>query len=93
MNVLIGFIFCLICSVISTEDLNGRGECKPLPECEALLFLVQHKDEIPGMSRADVFKTLRDAMCGYEGKTPKVIFSYFTLIELYYLNLFKTGVL
>ena len=65
-------LICLISTSSGTNPEADRGECKPLPECEALLFLVQHKDEIPGMSRADVFKTLRDAMCGYEGKTPKV---------------------
>ncbi len=40
---------------IAARDGLGR-RCVPLPECEALMFLVRNRDGIPGMSRRDVFK-------------------------------------
>ncbi len=40
------------------RDAEGR-RCVPLPECEGLMYLikrVRESNDIPGMSRADVFE-------------------------------------
>ncbi len=37
------------------RDARGR-RCVPLPDCEAYFYLVRNRDDIPGMSRRDVFE-------------------------------------
>ena len=38
---------------VEDDDLRS---CVPLPECEAYYYLIRNRDDIPGMSRRDVFE-------------------------------------
>ena len=61
-------IFVHFDTVNSQQDLN----CVPLRQCPALLYLVRHRDNLPNMSRVDVYRYLRDLHCGFSGSDPLI---------------------
>ena len=54
----------LLLSSINCEN------CVPLKDCQTLWDLVQNKDSLPNITRADVFGQLRERQCGFDGATP-----------------------
>ena len=46
--------------------------CILLKDCQELLWLLQNKHDVPGMSFQEVLQYLQDQLCGYDGNDPKV---------------------
>ena len=46
--------------------------CILLKDCHELLWLLQNKHDVPGMSFQEVLQYLQDQLCGYDGNDPKV---------------------
>ena len=66
MEFRLALLLLFIISSINCEN------CIPLKDCQTLMNLVQDKDSLPNMTRADVFGYLRDLQCGFDGSNPLV---------------------
>ena len=66
--VFISLIFALFCSFNQGQILN----CVALRNCPSLLLLLQNRDELPNLTRIDVYRHLRSQSCGYDGPNPLV---------------------
>jgi len=51
---------------------NLEENCIVLKDCPELLWLLQNKHDVPGMSFQEVLQYLQDQLCGYDGNDPKV---------------------
>ena len=58
--------------VSSVNDGNEFDECVPLDKCESLDWLVQNIDTVPNLSSSQVIDKVKERICGFYGRTPKV---------------------
>ena len=54
------------------SEVQQSENCVPLRSCPSLFFLVKNRDELPDMSRVDVYRYLRDLHCGFSGSDPLI---------------------
>jgi hypothetical protein len=58
--------------VSSVNDQHEFEECVPLDKCESLDWLVQNIDTVPNLSSSQVIDKVKERICGFYGRTPKV---------------------
>jgi len=59
-------------SDFAINDGNEFEECVPLDKCESLDWLVQNIDTVPNLSSSQIIDTIKERICGFYGRTPKV---------------------
>ena len=60
-------------SPIRNENNNNEfEECIPLDKCESLDWLVQNIDTVPNLSSSQIIETIKNRICGFYGRIPKV---------------------
>ena len=66
---IIKFILLTLASCSNGQNLH----CIPLRDCPSLMLLLQNRDEVPNMTRVQVYEYLSSKNCGFEGGiNPKV---------------------
>merc|ERR1712088_179843 len=53
--------------------IDDFEECVPLDKCESLDWLVQNIDTVPNLSPSQITDTIKDRICGFYGRMPKVL--------------------
>ena len=87
MNTIIVLRLAVFASFIVIRDVEARrnsnfnflqnrrifnDNCILLKDCQELLWFLQNKHDVPGMSIQEVLQYLQDQLCGYDGNDPKV---------------------
>ena len=66
---IIKFLLLALASCSNGQNLS----CIPLRDCTTLMLLLQNRDEVPNMTRVQVYEYLSSKNCGFEGGiNPKV---------------------
>ena len=66
---IIKFLLLTLASCSNGQNLH----CIPLRDCPSLMLLLQNRDEVPNMTRVQVYEYLSSKTCGFEeGINPKV---------------------
>merc|ERR1712110_1187897 len=58
---------------VHLDDNNQFEECIPLDKCESLDWLVQNINTAPNLSPSQITDTIKDRICGFYGRIPKVL--------------------
>jgi len=58
---------------VHLDDKNQFEECIPLDKCESLDWLVQNINTAPNLSPSQITDTIKDRICGFYGRIPKVL--------------------
>jgi len=56
----------------SANNKDELEECVPLDKCESLDWLVQNINTVPNLSSSQIIETIKDRICGFYGRIPKV---------------------
>jgi hypothetical protein len=67
------FFLLLILTVnYSYEQQQQKQNCIPLKQCTSLLLLLRNRDDLPNLTRVDVYRHLQRVHCGFQGNDPLV---------------------
>ena len=64
---LVVLLFVLLKAFVQASKSNN---CVALTECPQLLFLLRNRDDLADSSRYDIYKHLKEHLCGFEDMTP-----------------------
>ena len=63
----------LILALFGNKAISSPTQCVPIPECSPVKHLLDNKDNLPNMTRNEVYEYLRGIQCGFSGYVPKII--------------------